>query len=445
MLAVPCLSEESALVASACHVPALPCEHTTKPVSMPDDSFPCRICHIDARTGETWNVTIVARKIPYDVVIVGAGPAGSACARRCAELGLSACLIEEHATIGHPVQCAGLLSLRAFEACRVSKRSVLHEVSGARIVTSRGSELAFDTGRTRAYVVDRGLLDREMAANAAQAGAEISVKTAFLRRSGSAVITRGMAGKEEIPFRVLIAADGPRSRVARDLGMERPVVFLAGIQAEIPKELAGNLVEIYPDASPDFFGWIIPSGKGRARIGLAGREQVASRFKRFMAEHGSGSCCQLVTGTIPLGVMPRTYGHGTLFIGDAAGFPKPTSGGGVYTGVRSAYHAAETACEACREGGTGDLLLGRYEKRWRAELGKELELGFRLFGVRQRLTGAEIDRLVRVLNDPALKTEILEHGDMDRPGILLGRILKNPKMYPVLGILLRSGVRHFIK
>jgi flavin-dependent dehydrogenase len=284
-----------------------------------------------------------------------------------------------------------------------------------------------------------------MATRAVRAGAEIRVKTAFSKRSGSTVITRGISGREEIPFRLLIAADGPRSRVARELGMPRPQVFLAGIQAEIPKEMAGNLVEIYPDASPDFFGWIIPSGKGRARIGLAGREEVFSRFSKFTGEHGGGSCCDLVTGTIPLGVMARTYGHRTLFIGDAAGFAKPTSGGGVYTGVRSAYHAAEIACEACRTGKTGDDLLCHYEKRWKADFGRELELGFRLFGIRQKLTGEEIDRLISVLNDPALKADILRYGDMDRPGVLLRRIMKNPKVYPVLGILLRSGVRHFIK
>jgi digeranylgeranylglycerophospholipid reductase len=389
-------------------------------------------------------VTVTDRR-PYDVVVVGAGPAGSTCARRCAELGLSTCMIEEHAAIGYPVQCAGLLSTRAFEACEVSNKPVLHEVSGAKIVTSRGAELAFDAGKTEAYVVDRGALDREMAARAAEAGAEIRVKTAFSKRSGSVVITRGIAGREELPFRVLVAADGPRSRVARELGMERPRVFLAGIQAEIPKQMAGNLVEIYPDASPDFFGWIIPSGEGRARVGLAGRAHVLTRFSRFMEEQGGGSCCHLVTGTIPLGVMPRTYGHTTLFVGDAAGFPKPTSGGGVYTGVRSAIHAAETAYDACSMGTTGDDLLARYEKRWKTDFGKELELGFHLFGIRQTLSGEEIDRLIRVLNEPSLKADILEYGDMDRPGVLLGRIMKNPKIFPVLGILLRSGVRHFIK
>ena len=46
----------------------------------------------------------------YDVIVVGAGPAGSAAARECAQLGLSTLCLEEHGTIGYPVQCAGLLS-----------------------------------------------------------------------------------------------------------------------------------------------------------------------------------------------------------------------------------------------------------------------------------------------------------------------------------------------
>lgn len=379
------------------------------------------------------------------MVVVGAGPAGSACARRCAEHGLSTCMIEEQGTIGYPVQCAGLLSVRAFAACAVSKRSVLHDVSGARIVTSRGSVLAFDARETRAYVVDRALLDQEMAMLAAQAGAEVRVKTSFVTRSGSAILTRGACGGEEIRFRVLVAADGPRSRVARDLGMERPGIFLAGIQAEIPREMDGRLVEIYPDASPDFFGWIIPSGQGRARIGLLGKEQVPSRFQAFLQEQGATTCHHLVTGTVPLGVMPLTYGHQTLFCGDAAGFPKPTSGGGVYTGVRSALHAADTAYEACSSATIGDEVLCHYEQRWRSDFGRELELGFRLFSIRQRLSSEEIDRLIRVFREPSVQEDILNYGDMDRPGILLRQLMKNPRIYPVLGLLLRSGVRQFIK
>ena len=381
----------------------------------------------------------------YDVVVVGGGPAGSTSARLCAEQGLATCLIEEHAGVGFPVQCAGLLSNAAFRECEVSDRPVIQEVSGAKIRTAAGSELVFDAGRTRAVVVDRGALDREMVLRAAAAGADIRLKTAYVSRSGPVIVTRGASGRAEIPFRVLIAADGPRSTVARSLHLQRSPCYLSGLQAEIPHDMDDRFVELYPDASPDFFGWIIPSGRGRARIGLAGLADVPGRFRRFFRQQGFASTLSLVTGTIPLGVMPKTYGSGTLFVGDAAGFPKPTSGGGIYTGVRSARHAAAVACEACQRNDTSDRVLKDYERRWKSDFGRELETGLRFFRLRQQISPGDTDRLVRALNEPSVREDILAYGDMDRPGAIIRRILKNPKMYPVLGILLTSGVRRFIK
>lgn len=381
----------------------------------------------------------------YDVVVVGGGPAGSTSARLCAEQGLATCLIEEHAGAGFPVQCAGLLSNAAFRECEVSDRPVIQEVSGAKIRTAAGSELVFDAGRTRAVVVDRGALDREMVLRAAAAGAEIRLKTAYVSRSGTVIVTRGASGRAEVPFRVLIAADGPRSTIARSLHLQRSPWYLSGLQAEIPHDMDDRFVELYPDASPDFFGWIIPSGRGRARIGLAGLADVPGRFRRFFRQQGFTSTLSLVTGTIPLGVMPKTYGSGTLFVGDAAGFPKPTSGGGIYTGVRSARHAAAVACEACQRNDTSDRVLKDYERRWKSDFGRELETGLRFFRLRQQISPGDTDRLVRALNDPSIREDILAYGDMDRPGAIIRRILKNPKMYPVLGILFKSGVRQFIK
>jgi len=380
----------------------------------------------------------------YDVLVVGAGPAGSACARACAEQGLSTCMIEEHGTIGYPVQCAGLLSVRAFSECNVSDRSILNCVSGAKIISGSGSELCFDAGETRAYIVDRGALDQEMAIRAADAGANVMVRTAYAKRTGTSIITRGSSGRWEIPFRVLIAADGPRSSIARDMGMERARVFLAGIQAEICRRMDSRHVELYPDASPEFFGWIIPSGKEKARIGLCGVRDVKSRFLSFLDNAGCGNL-HMVTGTIPLGVMPRTYGNRTLFIGDAAGFAKPTSGGGVYTGVRSARHAAAAAAIACESCDFSDACLKRFEAGWKEDFGKELQLGFRLFQMRQKITRVEMDRFIRVMNDPRIINDIISIGDMDRPGRLVRRLLTNPKMYHLIDILIKTGVRQIYK
>ena len=128
--------------------------------------------------------------------MVGAGPAGSAAARACAEEGLSTLCIEEHGTIGYPVQCAGLLSASAFAECDVSKRSVLNEVTGARMFSGLGGELLFDAGVTKAYVVDRCLLDREMAENAANAGAEFCLKTSACGIRGTTLLARGVCGRE---------------------------------------------------------------------------------------------------------------------------------------------------------------------------------------------------------------------------------------------------------
>jgi digeranylgeranylglycerophospholipid reductase len=376
----------------------------------------------------------------YDVIVVGAGPAGSAAARECAAQGLTTLCIEEHGTIGYPVQCAGLLSTAAFDECRVpSERSVLNRVTGARVISGAGSELLIDAKKTKAVVVDRGTLDREMAEAAADAGAEFRLKTSAFSVKGTTLFTRGVNGVEETGFKILIAADGPRSTIARIYGMERARTWLAGIQADMPGECDTRYVRIYPDASPEFFGWAIPTGPHRIRVGMCGRKDMMDRFAKFAKQFGS-STSQFVTGTLPLGVMKRTYRDRTLFVGDAAGFPKPTSGGGIYTGVRSARHAAAVAALACEKDGYDDSVLAGFEQRWQADFGRELELGYHLFEMRQKMSAGDIDALLRALNTPAILSTIGEYGDMDRPGALVKRLLINPSVLRLVRPLLQAGL-----
>ena len=375
-----------------------------------------------------------------DVIVVGAGPAGSAAARECAQLGISVLCLEEHGTIGYPVQCAGLLSTAAFAECRVpSERSILNKVTGARVISGAGSELLIDAKTTRAVVVDRGTLDREMAEAAADAGAEFRLRTAVYDVQGNTVLTRGVNGHEEIGFDILIAADGPRSTIARLSGMERARTYLAGIQADMPGVCDPRYVEIYPDASPEFFGWSIPTGPGRIRVGMCGRSQVMERFALFARKFGANTT-HFVTGTLPLGVMKRTYKNRTLFVGDAAGFPKPTSGGGIYTGIRSARHAAAVAAVACGQGRYDESVLADYERRWQEDFGRELELGYRLFEMRQKMSAEDTDALIRALNTPSILRTIEKYGDMDRPGALIKKLLVNPAILRLAGPLMQAGL-----
>ena len=380
----------------------------------------------------------------YDVIVIGAGPAGCAAASECARHGLSTLCIEEHGTIGYPVQCAGLLSNAAFAECRVSERPVLNRVFGARVVSGLGSEILIDAKIPKAVVADRGALDREMAENAANSGAEFLLKTAACGIRGTTLLTRGVNGHAEIPFRLLIAADGPRSTIARFHGMPRAKTYLAGVQVDLPHECDPRFVEIYPDASPDFFGWMIPTGKNRVRIGLCGQLQVRERFAAFVKKYGKIST-HYVTGTLPLGIMPKTYGPRTLFVGDAAGFAKPTSGGGVYTGIRSARHAASIAAACCETDTFTDTALAEYEQRWKADMGRELDLGFRIFQMRQTISAQEMDALIRALRDPEIVRTIVAHGDMDRPGVLVKKLLRKPAILRCAAPLFRSGLLSLFK
>jgi geranylgeranyl reductase family protein len=379
----------------------------------------------------------------YDVVVAGAGPAGSAAARACAEAGLRTLCIEEHGTIGHPVQCAGLLSTAAFSECRVSNRSILNTVHGARIIPSCGEPLVIDAGMPKAYVVDRGILDAEMAQAAAEAGAEFRLKTSVVSISGKRAVTKGVGGREEIGFSLIIAADGVRSGIARMLGLGRAGSILGGLQAEVLCDADPGFVEIRPHASPEFFGWVIPSGDRRARIGLCGEGDLRGRLQDLARPHGD-AVIHLVSGALPLGVIDRTFGSRALIAGDAAGMAKPTSGGGIYTGVRAARHAADVAVECCRKGSFRDSDLALYERRWQEDIGRELAIGWALYRARRELSASEVDTIIGALRDPDIAQEITDLGDMDRPSAIVRRLAMNPRVIRAAGILLKGGLRALI-
>lgn len=372
----------------------------------------------------------------YDVVVLGAGPVGNSAARFCAERGLSALVIEEHGTIGYPVQCAGLLSSAAFAACGVSDDAVCNEVSGAKIFGSDPEHpLSFDAGETKAYVVDRGVLDRETAECAAAAGADYRIKTAAVRVSEDKKCVYTASG-DEIPYRMLIAADGPRSIAARSFQVPPSPYIYSGIQTEIPYHSDGRQVCLYPQASPDFFAWLIPVSKTRARIGLCGTADVPQRFAAFRRQFGVSTSAELVTGTIPLGIRKRVCGPSWMLAGDAAGFPKPTSGGGIYTGIRSARHAADTAAEQLD---TGDTRT--YWTRCREDFGHELDTGLQLLKFRRSLAAEDIDTIVETLSAPALIDIITRYGDMDAPSPLIRQLLRRPELLGLAGTGFKGLVR----
>jgi len=98
---------------------------------------------------------------------------------------------------------------------------------------------------------------------------------------------------------------------------------------------------------------------------------------------------------LPLKPIAKTYGDRILVIGDAGGFTKPTTGGGIFYSLLTASLATETLVEAFAAGRLDEEYLERYERRWLERLGQELRVGDWLRQLVTRCTDAEIDTLVQ--------------------------------------------------
>ncbi len=376
-----------------------------------------------------------------DVLVVGAGPAGSTAARRLAERGRSVVVLEEHARVGLPVQCAGLVSQRVLDLAG-STEFVRTSVRGASVFGPSQGSVTFRAGEPRAFVIDRAGLDIFLADRAARAGAEFLTSTRFDRVTGRAggrtmVSATGFGGAPvEIAARLVIGADGVASAVARAFRLRRPVEILPAFEAEFPRSPGDpDLVEVYLGRSfaPGLFGWWIPDGAGGARVGIAADADGTSarvyfdRLLEYLARR-FGARLQNPTGYlvsgIPIGSVPRTSGDGVALVGDAAAQVKPLSGGGIFTGMRCAEILAPIADAALGAGDASATALAEYDRAWRAELGDEFRRALHLRRVFTRLTDAELDRVVDALRAAGLTDTIVAFGDTDFPSHVAGRLLR---------------------
>jgi digeranylgeranylglycerophospholipid reductase len=389
----------------------------------------------------------------YDVVVVGAGPAGSMAAKYAAKAGARVLMIEEHAAIGQPVQCAGLISTRAFEGCEVPETVSRLAIRGANIHAPDGRILTVDGKRTMAYVVDRGELDQAMALEALKSGVASLVKTRFsgLRWQGSDVIIAALSQGEpiEIRTRVVIGADGLQSAVGRLAGLERVQTILTCAQAEVYADVGHpDFVDVYlgQDVAPGFFAWAIPTRSGTIRIGLCSTQRSLDRLGPLIERLSPRSATSLLhfsTGGIPVGPPPCTVAAGTLIVGDAAGHVKPTSGGGIYPGTLCAKIAGTVAAEAAAQANTSKDALMVYDTRWRSEIGRELETGLRIREGFNKLSDDDLNYIIRALDDQHMLDIISKYGDMDRPSIVLRKLLlstKAPRLLKLIRPMIKLGI-----
>jgi digeranylgeranylglycerophospholipid reductase len=312
--------------------------------------------------------------IDVDVLIVGAGPAGSSAARAAAESGATVLVIEKRARIGEPVRCAEYIPRLLTQQVEVPRDVIAQETEGIVTFMPDGEVLRKSAP---GFMLDRGEFDRALAAQAEMAGARILTVTRAVSKVGHRVMTVGPSGGEEIRAKVIIGADGPDSTVGSWIGQTNKKVMWA-VQQTVELKQPAHHTEIYfAREYPGGYAWLFPKGE-LANVGvgvqreLGGIPKVAFKAFREKMKDRIGELVSVTAGLIPVGgPLPSVNEEaGIILVGDAAGHTHAITGGGVPQAVLCGTMAGSAAAKAAN--GHKEALRD-YVYRWRKAFGATMD------------------------------------------------------------------------
>ncbi len=400
----------------------------------------------------------------YDALIVGAGPAGNTAALELAKRGFSVAVLDYRERIGDKL-CTGVIGIECAKRFPVPPELIYRRASAATIYSPSGRMFRVERPETQALIVDRVGYVNSIAASAARHGADYRLGwrvggVSFSATDASVSARRGNA-VDKLRGRILLIASGVGSTLTETVcptnGTKRE--RLVGTQMEVAtRGVTETEVYVGDDIAPGSFGWLAPTGESHGLLGLMSRQVYPGCLERLCESLiQEGKVVRMESSPrrwgIPLTPLSRTYGERVLVLGDAAGFAKPTTGGGIYYAMLSGAIAAETAARALESNRLCASALEQYQDRWKSEFGGELRVGYYARTLFESMTDSRLERLMEVFLSKEVQHELIKSPvfSFDRhSGIILKTVghrrmiglirSAGPSVFPFMAKLAKSSV-----
>ncbi len=361
-------------------------------------------------------------RMAYDVIVIGAGPAGSIAARTTAQAGLSTLLIEKRQEIGSPVRCGEAVGYDTVqEFIPLDPKWISADIDSFSVHNPEG-ECVVVPPLEQTLILERRIFDRELARIAAEAGAEVLVKaraTDLIRKDGRIAGVKMVVRGEprEVRSKIVIGAGGTESQSVRWAGLKSiPQLknYYAAVQylmTDIDVDPRICQYHVGWSIAPGGYCWVFPKGNRQANVGLVltadpkGAKTAIQYLNEFVEKRfPTSSILAQIVGGIPItDVIPKMVTDGFMAAGDEAHQADPLHGGGIGASMNGGRFAGEVAVQAIETGDVSEMFLRKYEEKWEAKYGKMYRRLKRIRQAALKIPEEKMSRMIKMASQVETK------------------------------------------